>query len=96
MALAVYTSDRRVAITENESSIDRKPGIYAVYIGNGSAGSFTFAGPADHSIVLYVSIALSFIAIVAGTAISLRREHSDFHFSPCRHHSNVKGIQGLP
>jgi len=43
-----------------------QPGTYSVYVGNVSAGSFTVDELADPNIILYVSSALIFIALILG------------------------------
>ena len=50
-----------------------QPGTYSVYVGNVSAGSFTVDESADPNIILYLSSALIFIALVLGILFVRRR-----------------------
>ncbi len=50
-----------------------EPGTYAVYVGGVSAGSFTVESD-DSNIILYISFAMIFIALVVGMLILLRRK----------------------
>jgi len=54
-------------ITRNE------PGTYAVHVGGVSAGSFTVKSD-DSNIILYISFAMIFIALVGGMLFLLRRK----------------------
>jgi len=53
-----------------------EPGTYSVYVGGVSAGSFTVDEMANPNIILYISIALIFIALVVGMAIMPRRKQT--------------------
>jgi hypothetical protein len=55
-----------------------EPGTYSVYVGGVSAGSFTVDEMANPNIILYISIALIFIALVVGMAIMLRRKQTGY------------------
>jgi hypothetical protein len=55
-----------------------EPGTYSVYVGGVSAGSFTVDEMANPNIILYISIALIFMALVVGMAIMLRRKQTGY------------------
>jgi hypothetical protein len=55
-----------------------EPGTYSVYVGGVSAGSFTVDEMADPDIILYISMALIFIALMAGMAIMLGRKQTRY------------------
>ena len=50
-----------------------QPGNYVVYVGGVCAGSFTVDGTADSGIILFISGALIFIALVMGALLLLKR-----------------------
>jgi len=50
-----------------------EPGTYAVYVGGVSAGSFTVTSD-ESNIILYISFAMIFIALVVGMLFLLRRK----------------------
>jgi len=53
-----------------------EPGNYSVYVGGVSAGGFTVDEMADSNIILYISVALIFIALAAGFIYLMRRRQS--------------------
>jgi len=55
-----------------------QPGSYTVYVGGVCAVSFTVDEMADSNIILYVSGALTFIALAAGAIFFLRRRQQGY------------------
>jgi len=53
-----------------------KPGTYTIYVGSVNAGSFIVDELADPNIILYISIASIFIALVGGAVFIMRRRQS--------------------
>jgi uncharacterized membrane protein len=83
-AVKIYVNGQEEAskgITVNSSSniplsftvTRNEPGTYEVYAGGVSAGSFTVES-ADSSTILFISMAMIFIALVVGMLFLLRRK----------------------
>jgi hypothetical protein len=50
-----------------------EPGTYSVYVGGVPAGSFTVNETVDPNNVLYISLALIFVAVAAGAIYFVRK-----------------------
>jgi hypothetical protein len=55
-----------------------RPGNYAVYLGGVCAGNLTVEEAANPNIILYISVALIFIALVAGALYFLQRRRPGY------------------
>jgi hypothetical protein len=55
-----------------------QPGTYVVHVGGVSAGSFTVDEMADANIILYISVAFIFIALVMGALLLLKRRQPGY------------------